>query len=70
MLSEKEVKGRIQELEKDNAHVLDVGPASVFINAPRALMQLSATSQLDALYRVIEVERPRFVCDDFDKMDE
>jgi len=30
---------------------------------------LSATSQLDALYRVIEIERPRFVCDDFDKMD-
>ena len=50
-------------------HVLTCGPATVEINAPRALMQLVAQSQLDVLYEVLGEKRPRFICDDGSKTD-
>jgi hypothetical protein len=46
----KEIQEMIDLTEKDNAHILQGSLATVDINAPRALMQLSAESHLDALY--------------------
>jgi hypothetical protein len=60
MKSEREIRAKIKEVEGDYRHVLDGTMATVFENAPRALMQLSATSQLDSLYFVLGVKRPQY----------
>lgn len=62
--SEDEVRAKILSLTDDNKHVLDCGPATVEINAPRALMQLASQTQLDVLYWFLGEKRPRFKCDD------
>ena len=67
MISEKEAVDRIIRITEYNKHILDCGPATVDINAGRALMQLEATSKLDMLYLVVEKKRPRFKCDDQSK---
>lgn len=69
MLTEKEIKEKIEKTTKNFQHVLDCGPATVQINAPRALMQLSAVSQLNTLYEVLGKQRPKFECDDKKKTD-
>lgn len=69
MITEKEVVDRIINITKYNKHVLDCGPATVDVNAPRALMQLTTTARLDMLYLVVGKERPRFKCDDQTKTD-
>jgi len=51
--TEKEIKAQIAEIEKDNAHVLTGSTATIRINAPRALMQLSAQTKLDTLHWVL-----------------
>ena len=68
MITEKEAVDRIINITKYNKHVLDCGPATVEINAPRALMQLEAISKLDVLYLVVGKKRPRFKCDDQSKL--
>ncbi|MCK4307263.1 hypothetical protein KAW50_03435 [candidate division WOR-3 bacterium] len=68
MIEEKEVRERIKKVTKSYWHVLDCYPATVQINAPRALMQLEATSILDSLYYVLGEERPKFKCDESDKL--
>ena len=69
MVTEKEVTAAIKEVIKDYKHVLNCGPASLFANSPRKLMQLSATTKLDMLYMVLQKERPKFKCDDDTKTD-
>jgi len=68
MKSEKEIREKIKKIEKNYAHILDISPASVDINAPRALMQIQAKAELNALYWAVEEERPTFACDDFSKL--
>ena len=67
MKTVEEIKDKIAKVTKDNTHVLDCYPATVDINAPRALMQLAAVASLRELYWAIGVERPRFKCDDYTK---
>ena len=69
MVTEKEVTAAVKEVVKDYKHVLGCGPASTAINAPRALMQLSALTKLSMLYWFIGKERPEFKCDDQSKLD-
>lgn len=64
MITEKKVREHIKKVIKGYKHVLDCPLAIIQINAPRALMQLEATAKLDALYLVLEEERPRFKCDE------
>ena len=67
MKTEQEIKKHIKEVVSSYKHVLDLECAVVFINAPRALMQLSATTQLSALYWVLGEKRPKFKCDEVEK---
>jgi hypothetical protein len=60
MKTEKEIKERIKMLEKNYRHVLTGSMATIDINAPRALMQLAATSTLDGLYFALGKERPKY----------
>lgn len=69
MKTEKEIREEIKKVTEDYLHVLDCYPATIGINAPRALMQLAAISKLDTLYRILEKKRPRFKCDEKDKTD-
>lgn len=64
MKTEQEIRELIRKTTEDFKHVLDCGPATTQINTPRALMQLSATVRLDALYQVLGERRPQFICDD------
>ena len=68
-MTEADIRAEIVRVTKGYRHVLDCGPASVEINAPRALMQLTAIATLDALYSVLGEDRPRFTCDDRSKRD-
>ena len=49
----KEVEAKIAEVEKNFEHVLRGSLATVDINAPRALLQVSAEAQLNALSWVL-----------------
>ena len=69
MVSEQKVVEKIEEITTDNEEILNCGLATVDINAPRALMQLTATTKLDMLYMVLQKERPKFKCDDDTKTD-
>jgi hypothetical protein len=69
MLSESEIRQTIKKTTKDYWHVLDCYPATVMINAPRALMQQGATIKLDALYEILGEKRPKYKCDDSSKLD-
>jgi high-affinity nickel permease len=60
MKTEQEIQEKIKEVEKSYRHVLDGTMATVFENAPRALMQLSATAILDGLYFALGKKRPRY----------
>lgn len=53
MKTEKEIKAKIRELEKDHKHILTGSLATIAINAPRALGQLSAESALQHLHWVL-----------------
>lgn len=56
MKNEKEIRAKIAEIEKSHGHVLTGSLATVGINAPRALMQISAETQLKALHWVLGSE--------------
>jgi hypothetical protein len=58
-----QILDKIHEIENAYAHVLEAKGATVFENAPVAILQVEATSKLDALYWVIGERRPRFKCD-------
>ena len=70
MKEEKEIREQIEKIIKSYNHVLTIPPASIVINAPRALMQITARSTLDALYWCLGERRPHFACDEFDKLDQ
>lgn len=69
MKNEKEIREFIERETENYKHVLDCGPATTGVNAPRALMQLAAIAMLNALYWVLGEERPKFECDDGSKID-
>lgn len=60
MRTEKEILSRIKEIEEQGEHVLRGSMATVFENAPRALMQLGIMSRLDGLYFALGKTRPRY----------
>ena len=64
MKTEKEVREQVDKVIAQYKHVLDCSIATVYINAPRALMQLDAITKLDMLYFVLGEERPKFYCDE------
>lgn len=53
MKTKKEIRDQIRTIEKDYAHVLRGSIATVFINAPRALMQMDAEVKLTTLHWVL-----------------
>lgn len=67
MKSEQEIRDKIKKTTADYWHVLDCWPATTQVNAPRALMQIEAKTELDALYDVLGEKRPRYKCDDTTK---
>ena len=60
MRTEKEIREQIKAVEKSYDHVLKGTMATIDENAPRALMQLSATSKLEALYWALGKVRPKY----------
>jgi len=60
MKTEKEIRDKIKEVEKSNDHVLKGSMATITENAPRALMQLSATATLSGLYFALGEPRPKY----------
>ena len=60
---EEQIKTRINQLEADYKHILDRSLENIHINAPVALMQITAKGQLDELYRLLNSTRPEFPCD-------
>lgn len=55
------VMTRLQHLEKDER--LYYRAATVFANAPLAMIQSNLTSQLDVLYAILGEKRPTYPCD-------
>ena len=53
MRNEQEIRKEIADIERANQHILVGGLAIIDINAPVALMQLSAESRLRELYWVL-----------------
>lgn len=53
MTNKQHIEQEIKELRSRYAHVLDGSLATIEINAPRAMLQLSATTQLRALHWVL-----------------
>lgn len=68
MKTEKKIKEEIERITINYWHVLNCYPATIEINAPRALMQISARTQLDTLYGILKKKRPKFKCDNFKKL--
>lgn len=60
MKNEKEIREEIKRIEKSSEHVLKGSFATIVENAPRALMQLQATSNLDGLYFSLGEKRPKY----------
>lgn len=59
MRTEQEIREKIMEIENNYAHVLTGSLATLGINAPRALMQLTAVVQIDTLYYVLGEKRTK-----------
>lgn len=55
------VEAKISEIEEDER--LHYRAASVFSNAPLALIQSNMTSTLDVLYNLLGKTRPKYKCD-------
>ena len=60
MRTEKIIKEKIKEIENAYAHVLRGEYSTIVENAPRALMQLQATAQLEGLYFALGKTRPSY----------
>lgn len=63
MIKTVEIQNKINQVVRDFQHVLSEPLATVDINAPRALSQVSACAKLDVLYGLLSQQRPRFPCD-------
>ncbi len=63
MKTEQEIREMIKYHIRLNQYLLNMPPATVLFNAPRALMQLAAIVKLETLYDVLNEERPRFIYD-------
>lgn len=68
MWNKARVKEEIKNTTKKYKHVLDCWPATIDINAPRAILQLTVKERLDILYDILEEKRPCFKCDDFSRV--
>lgn len=53
MKTKEEIQARIKEVEERFSHVLTGSAATIVINAPRALQQVSSEAELTALYWAI-----------------
>lgn len=62
MLTEKEVRGKIEEIKKEYEKVLDKAPATLLVNPSRAMMQHAVIDMLDMLYFVLDEKRPKMKC--------
>ncbi len=60
MKTEKEIRDKIIDIEKNYNHVLTGAFSTIFENAPKAMMQLSTTSILDGLYFSLGENRPKY----------
>lgn len=69
MKTEKEIRDSISKVTADNFHILDCYPATTEVNVLRALMQVAATTKLSVLYDILGEKRPKFKCDNIDKLD-
>jgi len=69
MKTEQEIRKQLEEVTMNYYHVLDCYPATIEINAARALMQIQAIAIINTLYQVLGEKRPIFKCDDFTKLD-
>jgi hypothetical protein len=67
--SEQEIREKIEKVTTLYKHVLDCGPATVAVNAPRALMQLEAKAILTSLYWALGENSPKFTCDNRELLD-
>jgi hypothetical protein len=53
MKSQKDIRIRIAQIKQENSHLLEGSPASVEVNAPRAIFQVRTIALLDSLYWVL-----------------
>jgi len=60
MRTETEIREKIKQIETDYNHILIGSFANIVTNAPRALMQLSATKLLEGLYFSLGENRPEY----------
>ena len=60
MKTKEEIKEQIKNITSSQAHIFNQKCADITINAPLALMQLSAGARLDVLYWVLEEMRPSY----------
>ncbi len=67
-MTNEEIIKEIKKITEDYKHILDAYPATVEVNAPRALMQVEAISKLNILYKLLGEKRPKYNCDDFTKV--
>lgn len=63
MRTEQEIREMIKYHIRLNQYLFNMPPATVLVNAPRALMQLVAIVKLETLYDVLNEERPKFKYD-------
>jgi hypothetical protein len=64
MKTEQAIRNQTKNLIKTYKYVLNCPLATITENAPRALIQINAIAMLDALYWVLEKERPNFKYDE------
>lgn len=60
MRTEKEIREKIKEVEERYHHVLTGSFATIQINSPRALMQISGTAFLEGLFFALGETRPKY----------
>jgi len=60
MRSEQEIRDKIVKLEEAYSHILKGKMATIFENAPRAVLQIEAKNLLRALYWTLGEECPTY----------
>ncbi len=53
MKTEKDIRIEIAQIKQDYEHILKGSPATIEINRPRAIMQLTALTRLDLLHWIL-----------------
>ena len=64
MKTKDEIIREIQNIEATYGYIVDQPFASIQINAPVALMQISTIAKLDILYWAIGQDRPKYKYDE------